>query len=168
MGQPTQRQHSARIHRAAAAARRNAGVRRRTQRAHRSAKRKCQSRSREAARRPARRIERRAAALARFADRYRAPLLGRSSAAARRCERTDELVAQLELTLRASPPRSIALIGESGVGKTTVVRMLAAKLAKEGWTIFEASANDLVAGQIYIGQLEGRLQSIVQSIARKK
>ena len=83
-------------------------------------------------------------------------------------ERTDDLIAQLELTLSASPPRSIALVGENGVGKTTVVRMLAAKLEKDGWTIFEAGAADLIAGQSYIGQIEGRIQSLLQAIAGKK
>jgi ATP-dependent Clp protease ATP-binding subunit ClpC len=80
----------------------------------------------------------------------------------------DESVGQLETALRKSPPRSVMLAGERGTGKTTLVRMLAARLQREGWTIFEASAADVIAGQIYIGQIEGRVQSLMRQIGGKR
>ena len=83
-------------------------------------------------------------------------------------DRMDEFVSQIELAIRGSPPRSIALVGEHGVGKSTIVRLVAHRLAKEGWTIFEAGATEIVAGQSFLGQLEGRLQSLIQAIAKKK
>ena len=82
--------------------------------------------------------------------------------------RIDEFVGQIERAISASPPRPIALVGEHGVGKSTIVRLLAHRLAKNGWTIFEAGATELVAGQSFLGQLEGRLQSLIQTISGKK
>ena len=54
--------------------------------------------------------------------------------------------------------RSVLLVGEHGVGKATVAR--AALHAAEGWSAFEATAADINAGQMYIGQLEGRIKEI--------
>lgn len=79
-----------------------------------------------------------------------------------------ESVAQLETALRKEPPRSVLLVGERGVGKTTLVRVLAKRLQRDAWTIFEATASDVLAGQQYIGQLEGRVQTLVRQIGGKR
>ena len=73
-------------------------------------------------------------------------------------------VAELEAVLLKTPRRSVLLVGESGVGKTALVRVLAKRLQAQGWTIFEASASDLNAGQMYIGQLEERIQTLIRQI----
>ncbi len=64
-------------------------------------------------------------------------------------------------TLSRSPPRSLLVTGEPLVGKTSFLRLLAHRVAGEGWRVFEASGSDLMAGQIYIGQLEGRIREII-------
>jgi len=76
--------------------------------------------------------------------------------------------AELEAALRRETPRSSMLVGESGVGKTSLVRALARRLQKEGWTVFEASAADVLSGQQYIGQLEGRVQTLVRQIGGRR
>ena len=83
-------------------------------------------------------------------------------------ERLDRVVAQAWLSLRADPPRAVAVIGEGGVGKSALIRALAHDLQKDGWTIFEAGAVELVAGQMYIGQLEERLRALISTIAGQR
>ncbi|HEY0005078.1 MAG TPA: AAA family ATPase [Pyrinomonadaceae bacterium] len=79
-----------------------------------------------------------------------------------------EHVAQMESALRKSTPRSVLMVGESGVGKTSLVRLLARRLQQDYWTIFEASATDVMAGQKYTGELEGRVQTLVRQLSGKK
>ncbi|MEO0855656.1 MAG: AAA family ATPase [Bacteroidota bacterium] len=67
--------------------------------------------------------------------------------------------------LTAPTPRSVIVTGESGSGRTTTIRALETRLRKQGWTIFEADATDLLAGQMYIGQLEERVTNVVKQIA---
>ncbi|MEM8599473.1 MAG: helicase HerA-like domain-containing protein [Bacteroidota bacterium] len=67
--------------------------------------------------------------------------------------------------LTAPTPRSVIVTGESGSGRTTTIRALADSLRAEGWTLFEADATDLLAGQMYIGQLEERVTNVVKQIA---
>ena len=68
----------------------------------------------------------------------------------------------------AAPARSLLVSGEARVGKTSFLRLLAARLRAEGWTVFEASGADLMAGQQWFGQLEGRIQRVVDELAVSK
>ncbi|MET0626344.1 MAG: AAA family ATPase, partial [Pyrinomonadaceae bacterium] len=77
-------------------------------------------------------------------------------------------VAELEAALRREPARSVLLVGDSGTGKTALVRALAARLRREDWLVFEAGASDVMAGQTYIGQIEERVQSIVRQVEGKR
>jgi ATP-dependent Clp protease ATP-binding subunit ClpC len=79
-----------------------------------------------------------------------------------------ERVLEMETALRKEPPRSVMLVGDSGVGKTAMLRVLARSLQQERWIILEASAADVMAGQQYIGQLEGRVQTLVREIGGKR
>jgi ATP-dependent Clp protease ATP-binding subunit ClpC len=79
-----------------------------------------------------------------------------------------ERVALMESAVRKEPPRSLMLVGESGVGKTALIRVLAGRLQRDRWTIFEASATDIMAGQKYTGELEGRVQTLVRQLSGKK
>jgi ATP-dependent Clp protease ATP-binding subunit ClpC len=71
-----------------------------------------------------------------------------------------EVLSALESALRVPGGNSALLIGEHGIGKTAVVRTVLRRLHAEGWLSFEASATELMAGQIYIGEVEARLREI--------
>jgi uncharacterized protein YdbL (DUF1318 family) len=77
-------------------------------------------------------------------------------------------VAELEAAIKREPARSVLLVGESGTGKTALVRALAERLRAEQWIVFEAGAGEVMAGQTYIGQMEERVQSIVRQIGGKR
>lgn len=65
----------------------------------------------------------------------------------------------------AVPPVSFLVLGDAGVGKTAFVRLLARRLSAQGWSLFEASAAELQAGQSYLGQLEQRMRSLFAALA---
>lgn len=65
---------------------------------------------------------------------------------------------------RETPARSHLVSGEARVGKTTFLRLLARRLERDGWTVFEASGPDLMAGQQWFGQLEGRVQRLLEEV----
>ena len=72
-----------------------------------------------------------------------------------------QLLDRLEASLEADPARSSLVVGETGVGKTSAINKLAARLHAKGWTIFVAGHSDLIAGQVYIGQFEERLNQMI-------
>jgi ATP-dependent Clp protease ATP-binding subunit ClpC len=76
-----------------------------------------------------------------------------------------ESILTCEAALTASPARSVLLVGEARTGKTSVARCAARRLATRGFSVFEASAAELMAGQIYIGELEGRVRRIVDELS---
>lgn len=63
-------------------------------------------------------------------------------------------------------PKSIVLSGELGVGKTVLANVIAARLQQAGWLVFEASGADVLAGQKYIGELEGRVREMLGVLSR--
>ena len=66
------------------------------------------------------------------------------------------------------PPRSVLVSGEPHIGKTSFVRLVAARLRDDGWTVFEAGGAELMADQIYIGQLEGRIRRVIEELDARK
>ncbi len=70
----------------------------------------------------------------------------------------------LNTAVQEKPYHSILLIGESGVGKTALVKLFAKNLRQAGWTFFESSAADVMAGQTFIGELEGRVKKMVTAL----
>jgi ATP-dependent Clp protease ATP-binding subunit ClpC len=80
---------------------------------------------------------------------------------------SEQLAAAEAVSLEA-PARPLLASGESRVGKTSFLRLLAKRLKRRGWTIFEASGADLMAGQQWFGQLEGRIQRAVEELAVSK
>lgn len=75
----------------------------------------------------------------------------------------DALAAAARLAGR-EPARPLMVIGEPMSGKTSFLKLLARMVAGGGWRVFEASAADLQAGQLYIGQLEGRIRDTLQEL----
>ena len=76
--------------------------------------------------------------------------------------------ASAESALLQVPARSLLISGERGVGKSSFLRLLSAKLARKGWGVFEAGGVDLQAGQVYIGQLEERIRRATEELAAGK
>jgi ATP-dependent Clp protease ATP-binding subunit ClpC len=70
-----------------------------------------------------------------------------------------------EAALLGKPPRSVVLVGEEGVGKSVVIRASARRLHDAGWTVFESSAAEILSGMRYIGELEERVQLLLQTSA---
>ncbi len=79
-----------------------------------------------------------------------------------------EALAEGETTVLEAPVRSLLVTGEQRVGKTTFFHLLAKRLEREGWLVFEASGADLMAGQKWFGELEGRIQRTVTELAVSK
>jgi len=79
----------------------------------------------------------------------------------------DERLERVLAALKGTPPRSTMIVGDAGVGKTSLVRRAAARLAREGWTIFEASASQLIAGMGIVGSFEAKLQRLRELLAKR-
>ncbi len=79
-----------------------------------------------------------------------------------------ESLANAEATVAAHPPRSLLASGDPRIGKTSFLRLLAKRLEGSGWTVFEAGGADLMAGQQWFGQLEGRIQKAVEELSTSK
>src|SRR2546423_1058637 len=77
-------------------------------------------------------------------------------------------VAELKSAITREPARSVLLVGDSGTGKTALLRALAERLRVESWIVFEAGAGEVLAGQTYIGQLEERVQQIVKQVGGRR
>lgn len=75
---------------------------------------------------------------------------------------------QIMKTLSGKRPRSVVVTGEVGVGKSVLIEMVSRDLAKQNWTIFVASASQVMAGQKYIGELEQQVLNILNELRSKK
>lgn len=83
-------------------------------------------------------------------------------------DRLDEQVDLVHEILFTDPSRSVLIVGESGVGKTVAIKSLAGKLGKSGWSVFEAGAAEVMAGQSYIGQPEQRVRDLIKHLDRRR
>lgn len=75
---------------------------------------------------------------------------------------------QAAAALLSYPPRSVLVVGDSRVGKTSFLLLLAARLEQHGWKLFEAGGPNLQAGQVYIGELEERVRRVMSELAAEK
>jgi len=73
-----------------------------------------------------------------------------------------------QAALLGYPPRSVLVVGDSRIGKTSVLLLLAARMAQHGWKLFEAGGPNLQAGQVYIGELEERVRRVMSELAAEK
>lgn len=78
------------------------------------------------------------------------------------------LLADAETSILSRPPRSLIVLAESRVGKTAFLQLLGAQLSARGWEVFEASGVELMAGQMYFGQLEERIRRVVEELNAAK
>jgi ATP-dependent Clp protease ATP-binding subunit ClpC len=74
-----------------------------------------------------------------------------------------ELVELIQEAIAGDPPESLLLVGEHGVGKTTLARAALERLPGD-WLVFEASAGAVNAGAVYVGELEGRVAQLVERL----
>jgi ATP-dependent Clp protease ATP-binding subunit ClpC len=77
-------------------------------------------------------------------------------------------VATVEAVLVKDRRRSVLLVGNDGVGKSTIVRVLGKRLHEGGWVIFEAGHTELVAGKVFIGELEERFRRLLYHLGGKR
>jgi ATP-dependent Clp protease ATP-binding subunit ClpC len=78
--------------------------------------------------------------------------------------RRRELVEIVVAAIEQTPPRSVLLVGEHGVGKTALTRAALERLDNDA-IVFETTAAQINAGAVYIGELEGRVKTLVDSVA---
>ena len=79
-----------------------------------------------------------------------------------------EAVEKVESSLFKEPRRSVLLVGETGTGKTTLLKLLGHRLIAKEWVVFEAGAKEVLAGQIYMGELEQRIKKLLDQLGGKK
>ncbi|TYT23576.1 AAA domain-containing protein [Luteimonas viscosa] len=79
-----------------------------------------------------------------------------------------DAIDELHERLTGPSPRPQLLVGEPGIGKSVLLDLLCTRLHDEGWLVFEASAADVLAGQKYIGELEGRLREMLAVLQRQR
>ncbi len=65
------------------------------------------------------------------------------------------------------PPRSVLLVGEHGVGKTALTRAALERI-DDDVVVFETTAARLNAGAVYVGELEGRVKTLVDSVSGQR
>ncbi|MEM7315090.1 MAG: AAA family ATPase, partial [Planctomycetota bacterium] len=77
----------------------------------------------------------------------------------------EELIAELT----GGRPKSILVVGDSGVGKSALRRLLANELLDAGWHVFKTSATNIIADKVYVGQIEGQVQKLARhaSVAKR-
>ncbi len=80
--------------------------------------------------------------------------------------RRRELVETVLTALGQSPPRSVLIVGEHGVGKTALARAALDRL-DDDVIVFETTAAQLNAGAVYVGELEGRVKTLVDALRRE-
>lgn len=70
------------------------------------------------------------------------------------------LLEEMAVEIGDEKPRSILIVGESGVGKSALRRLFARTLLDAGWRVFKTSAANIIADKVYIGQIEGQVRKL--------
>ena len=76
--------------------------------------------------------------------------------------RRTEIVDVIAERLAESPRRSVLLVGQHGVGKTSLLRAAIDRVGDTGRV--RAAAAQLQAGAVYVGELEARVKEFVDSL----
>ncbi|MDX1648029.1 MAG: AAA family ATPase [Longimicrobiales bacterium] len=84
---------------------------------------------------------------------------------------SESLEARLDEMQAAFDPnelRSILLVGEPGVGKSTLRRVFSKQIVESGWRIFETSGTELLAGTRFVGDIETRVDQLRRNASVEK
>ena len=76
--------------------------------------------------------------------------------------RRSELVDHVVASLTDVPRRSVLLVGEHGSGKTALIRSALDQL--DDAVVFEATASQVLAGAVYVGELDGRVKQLAEAM----
>ncbi len=79
-----------------------------------------------------------------------------------------ELAEMIVDALEQRPPVSVLVHGAAGSGRSSLLRLTIDRLARRGWVVIEATPEQVAAGQIYVNQLDGRLQRLASSVAGRR
>jgi ATP-dependent Clp protease ATP-binding subunit ClpC len=77
--------------------------------------------------------------------------------------RRSDVVEQVLAALTGVPRSSVLLVGEHGSGKTAVIRAALERIADS--VVFEATASQVLAGAVFVGELDGRVKDLTQAIS---
>ena len=77
--------------------------------------------------------------------------------------RRSELVELIQDAFEQTPRRSVLLVGEHGVGKSRLARAALGRMT-EHYVVFEASASEINAGAMWVGELEGRIKELAEKV----
>ncbi len=80
----------------------------------------------------------------------------------------DALATEIVGAIARTPAGSVVVAGDPGSGRSTLIRLAASRLVDEGWLIVEATPDELAAGQVYVNQMEGRIQQLAAACAGRK
>jgi len=83
-------------------------------------------------------------------------------------ESFNKYIDKIDESLFSHPNRSVLLVGEMGVGRSTLIKVFSDYIIEKKWTLFEAGTTDIIAGQIYIGELEERIQKMIEHLEKGK
>lgn len=75
-----------------------------------------------------------------------------------------EAVRRVLALLTREQRTSVVLVGAPGCGKTTLIRECLQALVQQGWCVFEATPAQVLAGQKYVGELEGRITALARAL----
>ncbi|HUG86145.1 MAG TPA: AAA family ATPase [Euzebya sp.] len=78
----------------------------------------------------------------------------------------DEAEALAAIVTAPTGRRSVALVGETGVGKTALVHAVAHVLGRRGWMMVRIAPGELMADHQYLGQWQGHLKRLLTTIRR--
>jgi ATP-dependent Clp protease ATP-binding subunit ClpA len=88
-----------------------------------------------------------------------------------RAHHFDEACSAVMKLLQQSPPRSMALIGPAGVGKSALMNEVVHRLIKPengGWHVLRMSPTDFMVGTKYLGEWETKLRNLIDAIRKPR
>jgi len=68
--------------------------------------------------------------------------------------------------LEAVPPVPVLIVGLPGTGRSTLVRAVWRALREQGYALWRAGQLELMAGQSFVGEIEGRIKRLIEELAK--